>query len=308
MSAKAIIDALVEVDDERPRTKAGFGISGLGGCARKAWHQMRQDEPCNPAVKRLPAILGTAIHAALEKAADRLPGALAEVSLHVDEVELSGTADLIRDGVLDDYKTTTLKNLRWIKSHGPSRNHRWQAQTYAYAWNSLYAQWSQLSDKARAQVGDMRSEIKTVRLVFIPRDGDESDVLVWEEDYDERAALEAIEWAAAVRRAVADDSIPAPEKHFSYCANWCQFYGALCVGMDSSDPLEETDDSWLEEAAGEYLAAAEDVREAEGRKESARDALDGFTGIVGDYRVTWQRHRYGFYPKVTRVRGGGDGD
>ncbi|MFE5369206.1 CRISPR-associated protein Cas4 [Streptomyces mirabilis] len=295
MSAESIIDALVAADDERPRTKAGFGVSGLGGCARKAYHQMRHDDPANPSVKRLPAILGTAIHAALEKAADRLPNALAEVALFVEEVELAGTADLIRGGVLDDYKTTTLKNLRWIKSHGPSRNHRWQVMTYAYAWNA----------EQPGPRGQEKPLIHMVRLIYIPRDGDESDVLVWEEDYDEAVALEAIEWAASARRAVADEAPPAPEKHFSYCANWCQFYG-LCPGLDTSDALEEVDDPWLADAAEGLLVAQEDIREAEGRKEGAKDALDGFTGIVGDFRVTWQRHRYGYYPKVTRIRGGGD--
>lgn len=301
MSAQDIIQALVEVDDERPRTKAGFGVSGLGGCARKAWHQMRGDEAVNPDVKRLPAILGTAIHGALERAADRLPNAQAEVPVFVEEVELSGTADLIQNGVLDDYKTTTLKNLKWIKSHGPSRNHRWQIHTYAYAWNAT----ADIYDSVDNDLG-IEAPIHMVRLIYIPRDGDESDVLVWEEDYDERIALEAIEWAAAVRRAVHDERPPAPEKHHSYCAKWCQFYGALCPGLDASDPLEETDDPWLEEAAGEYLAAIEQAREAEASKGSAREALDGFTGIVGDFRVTWQRGPYGYYPKVTRIRGGGD--
>lgn len=293
MSAPDIIQALVEVDNERPRTKAGFGISGLGGCERKAWHQMRQDEPCNPDVKRLPAILGTAIHSALEKAADRLPGALAEVSLSLPEVDLRGTADVVRDGVLDDYKTTTLKNLRWIKSHGPSLNHRWQAQTYAFAWN------------AAQDAFEEPEPVHTVRIIYIPRDGDETDVAVWEAPYDEAAALEAIDWAAAVRRAVDEDIVPAPEKHFSYCANWCQFYGQLCPGLSVADPLEETDDPWLEAAAREYLGAVERAQEVEAVKASAREALDGFTGIVGDFQVTWQRHRYGFYPKVSR-RGGGD--
>lgn len=295
MSAEAIIDALVAVDDERPRTKAGFGVSGLGGCARKAWHQMRGDEPVNPDVKRLPAILGTAIHAALETAAERLPNALTEVELFVEEVELAGHADLIRNGVLDDYKTTTLKNLRWIKSHGPSRNQRWQVHTYAYSWNH---------SPTFAEDADY-PDIHMVRLVYIARDGDETDVLVWEEDYDEQVALEAIEWTAAVRRAVHEETPPAPEKHFSYCANWCQFWGALCPGLDISDPLEEFEDSWTSSAADAYLAAVEDEKEAGALKESARDALDGFTGIVtgesGRFHITWQRNRYGYHPRVRRL-------
>lgn len=302
MSAESIIDALVAVDDERPRTKQGFGVSGLGGCARKAWHQMRQDEACNPEVKRLPAILGTAIHAALETAAERLPNALTEVELAVEEVELTGHADMIRNGVLDDYKTTTLKNLRWIKSHGPSRNQRWQVHTYAYAWNH--------SDHPHASEDALLGgdDVHMVRLIYIPRDGDESDVLVWEEDYDEGTALEAIEWAAAVRRAVADSIVPTPEKHFSYCANWCQFYGTLCPGLDASDPLDEFDDSWLYEAADAYLAALQDEKEAADTKASARDALDGFTGVLvgegGRFHVTWQRNRYGYAPRVRRLPGG----
>lgn len=292
MTASRVIEALIAADDARPRTKAGAGVSSLGDCARKVFHVLRRDKAVNPDVKRLPAILGTAIHAAIETAV-AVTGGRHEVPVTVPGIDLKGSADRIDGGAVEDYKTTSLKNLKWIKSHGPSTNQRWQVHVYALAWN------------AAQDAFEEPDFVDTVRLIFIARDGTEDDVFVWEEPYDERVAFEAIEWFKGVQDAFRFNFEPEPEKPASYCRSWCQFYGQLCPGISSDDDLPVRHDPWTAEAAEEYLTAHEDGKDAEERKAAARTALDGATGVYGGYEVTWRRNGRSTYPVVRRVSGGG---
>ena len=68
MEKSRLVAALYAADEARPRSQqTAIGVSSLGGCRRQVWHKLRGDEGNNP-TKRLAAIMGTAIHAAIEQA------------------------------------------------------------------------------------------------------------------------------------------------------------------------------------------------------------------------------------------------
>ena len=121
-----------------------------------------------------------------------------------DNLLVFSTGDVI------DWKTSKVRNLTYF----PSKQQRWQVQLYGYLLaNNGYA-------------------VNRVSLVAIARDGDERDVKVHTEDYNESIALEALGWLAAVKEAA---EAPAPEKDASYCQFYCKFYDASgqmgCVGL-----------------------------------------------------------------------------
>ncbi len=155
--------------------------------------------------------MGTAIHAAIENALAGNQEVLLEKTVEFDGMKahvdcfIPGTGDVV------DWKTTKVKNL----SYFPSEQQRWQVQVYGYLIS-------------KSGLG----KVQNVNLVAIPRDGDERDILVHSEPYDEAIALEALNWLAAIRTMT---DAPAPERHESYCQSYCKFYDASgemgCVGI-----------------------------------------------------------------------------
>jgi hypothetical protein len=110
---------------------------------------------------KLAAIMGTAIHAEIEKAISALDPkgekylvetevAFGDMKAHID-LYIPETGDVI------DWKTVKVKNL----SYFPSLQQRWQVQVYGY-----------LLDKSG------KGKPRTVNLVAIARDGDERDIKV----------------------------------------------------------------------------------------------------------------------------------
>jgi hypothetical protein len=65
--------------------------------------------------------------------------------------------------------------------------------------------------------------LETVTLVGIPRDGDERQVVVWSEPYDDSIAQEGLEWLKELENTT---EMPAPEKYAAFCALYCDFYDA----------------------------------------------------------------------------------
>lgn len=274
-----LMEAWKAQDDARPRSRQKtLGMSSLGGCARRAYHELRGDAPTNE-TKRLGSLLGTAFHAAVEGVG--LPG---ETEIFVQHGELTGHVDRFHDGVVRDWKFTKRSSIEWIKKNGPSQQYRWQIQMYAHA---LCAQ------------GD---KVDGCWIVFIPRDGDEDDCYVWEEDYDPSVAEEALAWLLMVEEAQARNEPPEPEKAIPFCRDYCPFYG-LCPGAHNAkrdaDPI---DDEWLESAARSYWTAGNNVKQLATYKEQAAGALEGVTGRYGDYLVTQRNTRYGSsYPYVEYI-------
>jgi hypothetical protein len=131
-----------------------------------------------------------------------------------------------------------------------------------------------------------------VSLVAIARDGDERDVKVHTEDYDESIALEALGWLAAVKEA---KEPPAPEKDASYCQFYCKFYESSgeigCVGLKkertpvSSLLIEDVD---IDKNALLYLQLAAQIKELETQQDSLKASFEGLLGTTNSgIELSW---------------------
>ena len=268
MDAKTLIDALVAVDSERPRSKqTAIGVSSLGGCARKVWHVLQGDVG-TPRGNRLPAIMGTAIHAAIEQAFAG-SDALIEHRVEIDGFP-PATIDYFNPatGEVVDWKTIKKSGADWFVN----KQKRWQVQTYGYLM---------------ALAG---FDVKTVTLVGIPRDGDENDIIIHSEPYDPAIAEEAFAWLKAIETA---DEAPAPEMDaVSWCSKYCDFYGDLCAGKTKDISGEAITDETAEKAAARYVEVNAQLKELKADLAAARAALEGVSGVTMDgIKVLWSETR-----------------
>lgn len=266
-----LIKALHEKENKRGRsTQVQIGPSELGGCRRKVWYRLNGQPETNDNEVKLAAIMGTAIHTAIENALADNQEVLLEKTVeyggmkaHVD-CFIPGTGDVV------DWKTVKVKNL----SYFPSEQQRWQVQVYGY-----------LIDKSGL------GKVQNVNLVAIPRDGDERDILVHSEPYNEAIALEALNWLEAIRTT---QEAPAPERHESYCKSYCKFYDASgemgCVGIKKglTKPEDITIDGAQSLTALHYAQIDEEIKALETKKESLRESLLGIAGITSTgYEIKW---------------------
>ena len=266
-----LIKALHEKENKRGRsTQVQIGPSELGGCRRKVWYRLNGQPETNDNEVKLAAIMGTAIHAAIENALADNQEVLLEKTVefggmkaHVD-CFIPGTGDVV------DWKTVKVKNL----SYFPSEQQRWQVQVYGYLIS-------------KSGLG----KVQNVNLVAIPRDGDERDILVHSEPYDEAIALEALNWLEAIRTMT---DAPAPERHESYCQSYCKFYDASgemgCVGIKKglTKPEDITIDGAESLTALHYAQIDEEIKALETKKESLRESLLGIAGITSTgYEIKW---------------------
>lgn len=267
-----LIKALHEKENSRPRsTQVQIGPSELGGCRRKVWYRLNNQPETNDNEMKLAAIMGTAIHGAIEKALENNKEVVIEQTVehngmkaHVD-LYIPGTGDVV------DWKTVKMKNL----SYFPSQQQRWQVHTYGYLIE---------------QSGT--GKVHNVHLVAIPRDGDERDVVVHSEPYDESIALEAMAWLEQVK---ASTEAPAPERDENYCKFYCKFYDATgemgCVGIKKGSTKTEynfIDDLQADTSAVEYLALDSQIKELTERKEALREGLAGLLGVTkSGYEIKW---------------------
>lgn len=274
MNKDLLIQALIAHDDSRPRSQqTAIGVSSLGDCKRKVWHMIREDKPSNTEILRLPAILGTAIHSMIETALaggypDRKPE---DQPMLEHRVEIEGLPPATIDyfdpltGTVVDWKTITLKGVDYFLS----QQKRWQVQVYGYLLS-------------RAGF-----DVKTVKLIGIPRDGTEKDLIEHEEPFDHNIALEALAWLDDVRNTV---EAPAPERDpITFCRKYCQFYGDLCAGktkeFSTNTPI--TDDT-VSKAAKRYLEITVLEKQLATEKDAVKSALEGSNGVTFDgISIAW---------------------
>ena len=208
--AQTLSTALKAADAQRSRSvQVELGASSVGGCRRQAWHIINQTPKTNEDTESLAALLGTAIHSAVQEAmaAYDLFGDdfILEQAFETDE--LKGHADFYSRShkLVVDWKTTSLKNLQKF----PSAQQKMQVQLYGYLLN---------------QNG---YEVETVALCAIPRDGRMRDIKVWQAPYDEKVAQEGLAW---IRDIKAMDSPPPPERSAAFfCRDFCSYYDATGV-------------------------------------------------------------------------------
>ena len=266
-----LVDILHAKENSRPRsTQVQIGPSELGGCSRKVWYRLNNQPETNDNELKLAAIMGTAIHAEIERALADNPDVLIETEVEYNGMKAHIDCFVPSTGDVIDWKTSKVRNLGYF----PSNQQRWQVQLYGYL----------LAKNGYA--------VNRVSLVAIARDGDERDVKVHTEDYDESIALEALGWLAAVKEA---KEAPAPEKDASYCQHYCKFYDASgqmgCVGLKKErTPVSEViiADEDIDKNALLYLQLAEQIKELEKQQDSLKASFEGVLGTTNSgIEVSW---------------------
>lgn len=270
-----LLHVLHSKDASRDRsTQTEVGPSEIGGCRRKVWYRLNAQPATNENQSKLAAIMGTAIHAAIEEAIGAIDPEGKEYLVET-EVAFGGMkahVDLFvpSTGAVIDWKTSKVKNM----SYFPSNQQRWQVQIYGYL----------LSKNGY--------EVKTVNLVAIARDGNEKDVKVHTEPYDETMALAALSWLENVK---ASKELPAPEKDASFCKDYCQYYDASeemgCGGLKKERiVLSEVviEDEEVDKHALHYLQLDSKIKELEKERDSFKASLEGSTGTTrSGVEISW---------------------
>jgi CRISPR/Cas system-associated exonuclease Cas4 (RecB family) len=270
-----LLHVLHAQDASRDRSlQTEVGPSEIGGCKRKVWYRLNAQPHTNDNQSKLAAIMGTAIHAAIEEAIGALDPEGKEylVETEVAFGDMKAHVDLFvpSTGAVIDWKTSKIKNLGYF----PSNQQRWQVQLYGYL----------LSKNGY--------EVKTVNLVAIARDGAEKDIKVHTEPYDEVMALAALSWLANVK---ASTTLPEPEKDASFCKDYCQYYDATeqmgCGGLKKERiVLSEVviEDVEVDKHALHYLQLDSKIKELEKERETLKESLLGSTGTTASgIEISW---------------------
>lgn len=267
-----LITALRARDAARSRSnQVQIGPSELGSCSRKVWYRLNQYEKTNDNTFKLAAIMGTAIHGAIEEALGLVDpdGTKFVVESEVEYGGIKAHIDLWipEIGAVVDWKTSKIKSLNFF----PSKQQRWQVQTYGYL------------------LANTGHDVKTVNLVAIARDGDERDVKVHSEPYDPRVAEEALAWLENIKHTSA---APDPEKDPSFCRNYCDFYDETgeigCRGKETAAQGAVITDTDVDRQALLYLQLNREISELTDKRDGLKEGFEGITGqTLSGVDISW---------------------
>lgn len=265
-----VLDALASKDAARPRSRqVALGPSAVGSCRRQAWLSLQGAGEVNPKTSRLAAVMGTAIHSAIEAAllAQDPFGDRFELEVEVTHDGVTGHVDCYdkHTGEVWDWKTITKKKA----SYFPNKDQVTQVMMYG----------AMLEASGRT--------VKRVGLLGICRDGNENDVVSWSADYDPGIAAEGFAW---IRGVVDAEVEPAPERDpVSFCRMYCQFYGeGSCLGKAGPEADGPLLDGEALEAVRVYLDAKAHYDAASASYGAARCLLEGVNGVTPDgVTVKW---------------------
>jgi PD-(D/E)XK nuclease superfamily len=265
-----LMKALTSYDNNRERSQQEqIGVSQLGGCRKQVWLQLNKAEKTNQNTLRLPALMGTAIHKMIEEALVKESWGEYWLEEELEYDGIKGHVDLYipEIGAVVDWKTTKLKNLDYF----PSKQQRWQV--HVYAW---------LIQKAG------NATPKTVTLVAIPRDGDERQIKIHTEEYNEQIALEAIAWLRDVQ---ARDTAPEPERYAAqFCQHYCPYFGDKCGGKGKEFTGEIIEDTTIISAVKRYLDLDSQIKELTAQKDGVKATLENVSGVTPDgVKVSWSQ-------------------
>jgi len=264
-----LMKALTTYDNNRERSQqTQIGVSQIGGCRKQVWFQIQKTSKTNETLK-LPALMGTAIHKMIEEALVKDNAANWGDYWLEEEVEydgLKGHIDLYIPsvGAVIDWKTTKMKNL----SYFPNTQQRTQVQLYAYL----------LTKNGH--------EPKTVTLVGIPRDGDERNIKIHTEEYNEAIALEGLAWLREIQNM---EKAPDPERYAAqFCKFYCSYYGENCGGKGKEKAEITITDNQTVSAIEKYLVISEDIKHLEEEKDAIKALLEGINGVTPNgNQVQW---------------------
>ena len=208
---------VVTLDDRnKPRSRQrSIGPSDAGTpCSRRLGYKLLGVEPVNTDSDPWAAIVGTAVHAHLEKVFTRANAALGRVRYETEvRVELPGymrgTCDLvdIDERAVIDHKVVGVTALRRVKGGDVGEAYRTQVHLYA------------------AGLRLAGYDVDTVAIAFWSRSGNLRDSLLWSEPYDEDRVEVALRRIDALRMVTAPGvavlpTVPTAE---SFCL-YCPFY------------------------------------------------------------------------------------
>ena len=201
-----LVGALTGHDAQRDRSlQVDIGPSAVGDCKRRVFMNITQAPKVNE-TDSLAAIMGTFIHSGIAEAIKREDpfndNFLIEQEFAYEG--LRGHVDLyIKDmKQVVDWKTTKVKSLRYF----PSDQQKMQVQLYGYLL-------------------EMNGfPVEKVSLVALARDGSFSDIKQHTEPYDQKMALQGLDWLAEVKDAAEKNLPPLPEKEVFFCRSYCSYY------------------------------------------------------------------------------------
>lgn len=210
---RTIIYMGVFAADERKRQRA-IGASQAGQqCARQLAYRHAGTRPCN-VPDPLRALVGTGVHGAfagLMEAIDAGSGRfLVEHAVRYRGVP--GTVDLYDrvDGLVVDWKTTTLAKLKRLRMSGPPSSYVVQLQLYG---------------AALAAAGET---VRALALAYVPTDGTLAELWVWRTTPDVRVADAAVDRlnriVGAELESVARIDPSEVEASPSALCKWCPYY------------------------------------------------------------------------------------
>jgi hypothetical protein len=223
-----LIQMIQWAENEAPRSKqTALGVSDISvTCDRRLGYRIAEVPATNVDMDKWPAIVGTSIHAWMERAVnswmrfhDRVWDT--EATLRIDDLIL-GHADLYsrEHAAVIDYKTASSDVMRKVRKDGPPEHYQIQIQLYGYG----FEQTGQRVDK--------------VCLVFLPRAGWLKDSHVWCTDYNRDLAVMAINRVYAIAQQLVNlETSIHPHRweqvtaHPSNECGWCPLY-------DPGRPLE----------------------------------------------------------------------
>ena len=112
-----LVKALHDVENKRPRsTQVQIGPSELGGCRRKVWYKLNDQPETNDNELKLAAIMGTAIHSAIENALKDNKEVMLESTVEYGGMKAHVDCFIPSTGDVIDWKTVKAKNLNYFPS------------------------------------------------------------------------------------------------------------------------------------------------------------------------------------------------
>ena len=229
--ANMLITQVKEYATWSPRSRqTTIGISELGHpCARRLAYKTLGVEPTNTDGDSWPAIVGTSVHAYLERAFKKDPDYLTEVKVLL-EPWTKGTADLVHlpSKTVIDHKVVGVTSLKAAKANGMTEQYRVQL--------NLYATGLRLAG----------TEIENIAIMFWSRSGMMRDAFAITEPYDEALVDKTLARYDAITAATQAGTqvlplIPATPSNCMYCPYFfplSQDMTESCNGVKTVDPTQ----------------------------------------------------------------------
>ena len=208
------------------------------------------------------AIVGTAIHAMWENAADR--DALTEYRTTYRGVP--ATVDRWSKAVLTDLKTKADEAaIAKVKTYGPSDD-----------------QVGQIMLGAAGLIAEGRP-VETVELLYVPRSGSLDDAYLWSAPFDQALADKAADWHEEVRSLIAErKGLSAAEQVDGLQdqpPSWCYTYCGHVTACRGVQERPQELDPLVMATADEYLAADAAEKQAKSAKDNAKKFLASYDDL-----------------------------